>query len=150
MKNLKIFTGVRLPSKERRYDSLVTPTWATFAVLWFLTKGCSSSLEAVGRRDGSRCKHDLIKLFASLERCSGISGKSLLFPILNMAATCSIESNQRHLGLSSLMMAWVEMIGKSIYQIFRYLTPSYWLQGGFEVAISRIVHPKLQISTARP
>jgi hypothetical protein len=29
------------------------------------------------------------------------------------------------------------------------LTPSYWLHGGFEVAISRTVHPKLQISTAR-
>jgi hypothetical protein len=31
----------------------------------------------------------------------------------------------------------------------KYHTPSYWLHGGFEVAISRIVHPKLYISTAR-
>jgi len=29
------------------------------------------------------------------------------------------------------------------------LTPSYWLQGGFVVAISKTVHPRLQKSTAR-
>lgn len=29
------------------------------------------------------------------------------------------------------------------------LTPSYWLQGGFVVAISKTVHPRLHISTAR-
>jgi hypothetical protein len=51
---------------------------------------------------------------ASFERWSGISGISLLFPILKIAAT-----------------------------------PSNWLQGGFADAISRIVHPKLQISTGR-
>lgn len=28
-------------------------------------------------------------------------------------------------------------------------TPSYWLQGGLEVAISRMVHPRLHISTER-
>uniref|UniRef100_A0A2P2LSC9 Uncharacterized protein n=1 Tax=Rhizophora mucronata TaxID=61149 RepID=A0A2P2LSC9_RHIMU len=77
-------------------------------------KGWSNNCEAVGRADGSRCKHRVMKLFASLERLLGISGISLLLPILKIAAT-----------------------------------PSYWLHGGFDVAISRIVHPKLHISTAR-
>jgi len=54
-------------------------------------KGWSSNLWAVGRANGSLCKHSLMKFFASFERCSGISGISLLFPILNMAATCSIQ-----------------------------------------------------------
>lgn len=51
-------------------------------------KGCSSNFWAVGRANGSRCKHNIMKFFASFDRCSGISGISLLFPILNMAATC--------------------------------------------------------------
>ena len=38
---------------------------------------------------------------------------------------------------------------KYIPRLRKQLTPSYWLQGGLEVAISRMVHPRLQISTER-
>lgn len=53
----------------------------------FFTNGCSRSCSALGRLIGSRCRHCLTKSFPSSERSSGIAGSSLLFPILNMAAT---------------------------------------------------------------
>lgn len=85
---------MRLPSKVEGKASFVIAILATLVVAWSLTKGWSCSCKAVGRNDGSRCKHSLIKLFASLERWSGISGTSLLFPILKIAATCDIQHNK--------------------------------------------------------
>lgn len=121
----------------------------------FLTKGCSKSWAAVGRCSGLRCKHSLIKLFPSSDRWSGISGSSLLFPILNMAATFESHKTRRIRSLRNICHAVNEkcitseccIIPKCLNSIL--LTPSYWLQGGFVVAISRTVQPRLHISTAR-
>ena len=52
----------------------------------FLTNGCCKSSAAAGRLGDSRCRHCVIKSFPSSERWSGIVGRSLLFPILNIAA----------------------------------------------------------------
>lgn len=52
-----------------------------------LIKGCSRSWVAVGRLHVSRCKHFNTKSLQLLERRSGTGGSSLLFTILNMAAT---------------------------------------------------------------
>lgn len=140
---------MRLPSKVEGKASFVIAILAILVVAWSRTKEWSSSCKAVGRADGSRCKHSLTKLFASLERWSGISGTSLLFPILKIAATCHIQHDKMvwSTNISHLTLTKITTIkyGPNIH----YLTPSYWLQGGFDVAISRIVHPKLQISTAR-
>lgn len=54
---------------------------------WSWIKGCWSSCSAVGRAVGSLCKQSFMKFWASFERLLGISGKPLLFAILNIAAT---------------------------------------------------------------
>ena len=79
------------PSVEVGNISLVMPDLELLTVAWSFTKGWSISWAAVGRAAGSRCKQSFRKLFASEERLSGISGMSLLFPILNIAATCEIH-----------------------------------------------------------
>jgi len=84
---------VFFPSVEVGNPSLVMPDLELRNVAWSLTKGWSISWAAVGRAAGSRCKQSFRKLFASGERWSGISGMSLLFPILNIAATC--ENNTK-------------------------------------------------------
>ena len=81
------------PSVEVGNPSLVMPDLELRSVAWSLTKGWSISWAAVGRAAGSRCKQSFRKLFASEERWSGISGMSLLFPILNIAATCGNNTN---------------------------------------------------------
>jgi hypothetical protein len=55
----------------------------------------------VKRDAGSRFKHICKKLFPSSEKLSGISGISLLFAILNIAATCKIRLDQ--LGIHKLL-----------------------------------------------
>ena len=47
------------------------------------------------------------------------------------------------------MTTKVKQLDQDISKQVKCRTPSYWLQGGFDVAISRTVHPKLQMSTAR-
>ena len=71
----------------------------------FLTKGCSKSWAAVGRYNGLRCKHSFTKAFPSSDRWSGISGSSLLFPILNMAATFEETHNRREKGANNQHLA---------------------------------------------
>ena len=82
------YTLLWFPSEEEGNKSLTMLNFAAFMSGWSRTKGWSISWAAVGRADGSRCKHSFRKLFASEERCSAISGISLLFAILNIAATC--------------------------------------------------------------
>jgi hypothetical protein len=86
-----VFTVVLLLPLEVGNISLVMPDLELLTDAWSLTQGCSINWAAVGRAAGSRCKQSFRKLFASEERWSGISGMSLLFPILNIAATCDID-----------------------------------------------------------
>lgn len=65
---LEGFTGVRLPSNTEGKARLVMLMIDTLDVAWSRIKGWSSNCPAVGRADGSRCRHSLMKLLASLER----------------------------------------------------------------------------------
>lgn len=57
----------------------------------YCMNGCCKSSTAVGRWEGSRCRHFLMKSLHCSDRWSGIGGSSLLFPILNIAAICRWE-----------------------------------------------------------
>ncbi len=57
------------------------------------TKGCSNNWAAEGRCAGFRCRHNRTKSFPSFDSTSGMTGSSLLFQILNMAATCPTFSH---------------------------------------------------------
>jgi hypothetical protein len=120
---------------------LVMPDLELLTVAWSFTKGRSISWAAIGRAAGSRCKQSFRKLFASEERLSGISGMPLLFPILNIAATYEIHPRLADNQLKN----WHHMIGNHvnvIASIQSIIHPFVLLQGGFAVAISRMVQPR--------
>ena len=65
-------------------------TWSHFSIIFTVThfkKGCSSSLLAVGLKDGSGQKHLSRKSFAISESVLGISGCCLYMPTLKIAAS---------------------------------------------------------------
>jgi len=137
-----------------------------------LTNGCCRSWPAEGRSSGSLCKQSLTKSFPSSDKWSGIVGSSLLFPILNIAATlkqwmwnsrnrlfnqcfvsiqaCAPTKTRIFVSENRFEMDMQQYYIHNGYNISsNSLTPSYWPHGGFVVAISKTVQPRLHMSTAR-